>query len=568
MEREGSMRKIILGALLLLTMAVLAACGGGASTTPGGGGGGGDSAATGDAPIKEGGIFRMGTTSYPDSINPFVGFSALSYIIWTETYPTLVQYDADYKIIGDWADSWETSADGKVWTFKLAPNGKWSDGKPMTAADAAFTGNLIIKYADGPAAMLAPFLAHATKLEAPDDSTVVITYDKAVANVLPQLQQFFILPQHVVEPIVGDKGKGLKKWDPTGDGPQVGGGSFFIEKFEKKGTTILTKNPGYYRTAPHVDAVGITVYQNADAMLAALKGGQLDSADTVPPTLAKQWSEEPNFTLQIGDSSFIYDIPINSNKNKKDHKELLDPKVKQALNVAVDRQQIIDTVLAGYGVPSATLLTPLSAPYMNTDIKPPAYDIAAANKMLDDAGYKRGADGIRVGPDGSKFEWEVITPENVEGIDRLFEILKTSWAELGITITAKKLDSTAAFEAIGAPDWKYEDFDMAIWDWVGYIDPDFMLSVVLCNQLGGWSDTGYCNPAYDKLYAEQGTTLDTDKRKDIVWEMQDILNTDLPYLWVAQKQSISAYSKNWGGLSEPFLIGMSKIPWDTIHQNG
>jgi peptide/nickel transport system substrate-binding protein len=219
-------------------------------------------------------------------------------------------------------------------------------------------------------------------------------------------------------------------------------------------------------------------------------------------------------------------------------------------------------------VPSATLLTPLSAPYMNTDIKAPAYDIAAANKMLDDAGYKRGSDGIRVGPDGSKFEWEVIIPENVEGIDRLFEILKTSWAELGITITSKKLDSTAAFEAIGAPDFTYTDFDMAIWDWVGYIDPDFMLSVVLCNQLGGWSDTGYCNPAYDKLYAEQGTTLDADKRKDIVWEMQDILNTDLPYLWVAQKQSISAYSKNWGGLSEPFLIGLSKIPWDIIHQNG
>ena len=137
-------------------------------------------------------------------------------------------------------------------------------------------------------------------------------------------------------------------------------------------------------------------------MLAALKGGQLDSADTVPPTLAKQWSEEPGFTLQIGDSSFLYDMPINSNKGKRKHRELLDPKVKQALNMAVDRQQIIDTVLAGYGVPSATLLTPLSAPYMNTDIKPPAYDLAAANKILDDAGYKRGADGIRVGPDGSK----------------------------------------------------------------------------------------------------------------------------------------------------------------------
>ena len=561
------MRKLI--ALLLLTAAlVVAACGGGESTTPGGGGGGGSSAAADTGAIKEGGILRMGTVSNPDSLNPFVGFSALSYIMFTETYPTLVQYDEQYQIVSDLADSWETSADGKVWTFTIAGNGKWSDGQPITADDAAFTGNLIIKYADGPAAMMAPFLAHATKVEAPDPTTVVITYDKAVANVLPQLQQFFILPKHVVEPIVGNNGKGLKKWDPMSAGAQVGGGAFYIEKFEKKGTTILKKNPGYYRTAPHVDAVGLTVYQNADAMLAALKSGQLDGVDTVPPTLAKQWSEDPNFTLQIGDSSFLFDVPINSNPDKKNHKELLDPKVRQALNIATDRQQIIDTVLAGYGVPSATLLTPLSAPYMNTDIKPPAYDLAAANKILDDAGYKRGADGIRVGPDGSKFEWEVITPDNVEGIDRLFEILKTSWAELGVNVTQKKLDSSAAFEAIIAPDGKYLDFDMAIWDWVGYIDPDFMLSVVLCNQWGGWSDTAYCNKDYDKLYDEQGVALDPAKRKDIVWQMQDILNQDLPYIWVAQKQGIAAYSKQWGGLTAPFMQGLSKIPWDKIHQVG
>jgi peptide/nickel transport system substrate-binding protein len=557
--------KRVLALLMALTVAaVIAACGGGESTTPGQGGDGGGATGAESVEAAKGGIFRLGTTSGPDSPNPFVAFSATSYIFFTNTYPTLVQYDEDFQITGDWAESWETSEDGKVWTFTVKP-GAWSDGTPLTAKDAAFTGNLVIKYGEGPAGTLAPYLTHATSVEAPDDTTVVITYDKAVANVLPQLQQFFILPQHVLEPLVGDKGKGLKKWDPT-KGGQVGGGSFFIKEYDDKGTTILEKNPGYYGEAPNVDAVGVTVYQNSDAMLAALDGGQLDSVDTVPPTLAEQYASNPKYQLQVGDSTFVYDIGFNSNPKKPENKELLDPQVRAALAMGVDRQKIIDTVLNGYGTPAATMFTPLSGEYLNTDIQPEPFDIAGGNAMLDELGYTMGSDGTRMTPDGEPMEYEVIIPESVEGIDRLFEIVQDGWGQMGVRVTANKMDSTAAFEAIGAPDFTYLDFDIMMWDWVGYIDPDFMLSVVTCDQYGSWSDTGYCNPAYDELYLEQGVTLDPAKRKEIVWEMQQILYDDKPYIQVAQKQSIVAYTDQWTNLTDPFLAGLSKIPWDVIAQ--
>ncbi len=164
--------------------------------------------------------------------------------------------------------------------------GKWSDGKPLTADDGAWTGNLILKYAKTTTSTLAPFLSHATKLTAPNPTTLVIKYDKAVANVLPQLQQFFILPRHVWEPVVGTNGKGLKNYDPGAHLPIVGAGSFFVTKYDKKGTTILERNPGFYGKKPHLDAVGITWFANADAMLAALKGGDLDYIDEVPFTVA------------------------------------------------------------------------------------------------------------------------------------------------------------------------------------------------------------------------------------------------------------------------------------------
>jgi len=559
------MRRALFAAIAVGLIAFLAACGGSDSSPTGTG------AATGDAQTDagtptEGGILRFGTTSAPDSLNPFVAFSAISYVFFTEIYPTLVEYDENFEITGDWAESWDASEDGTVWTFKVRP-GEWSDGTPLTAKDAAYTGNTIIQYADGPTANLAPFLTHAESVEAPDDSTVVITYSRPVANVLPQLQQFFVMPQHVLEPIVGDDGAGLRTWAPAKDLPMIGAGAFFIEKFDKKGTTILAKNPGYYgEKKPYVDAVGITVYQNADAMLAAFDNGQLDTIDSVPPTLAKKYDDDPKVQLQIGDSTFMHDIGFNSNPDKPERRELLDLKVREALSHGVDRQRIIDTVFNGYATPAGSMLTPLSGDLLNPNIEPEAFDLDLGNQILDDAGYEKGSDGIRVTPEGTKMEYEVITPDSVEGLDRQFEIIQEDWAKLGVKITQKKMDGTAAFEAIIAPDGKYEEFDIMMWNWVGYIDPDFMLSVITCDQWGGWSDTGYCNEEYDELYSAQGLAVDPDERKDIIWQMQDIQYRDKPYIQVVQLQTLTAYTDEWGGLTDPFLQGLSKIPWNAIYK--
>jgi peptide/nickel transport system substrate-binding protein len=553
-------RTLRTAAVLAAAMTTLAACGGGSggSTTPAPTGTGG----TTSAPAKDGGILRIGYTSDIDSINPFVGFSSTAYVVFTEVYPTLVHYDENYKIVGDWATSWETSPDGLIWTFHLKPGGKWSDGTPLTAKDAAFTGNLIIKYADTATGTLAPFLSHATKVDAPDDNTVVITYDKAVANVLPQLQQFFVLPQHIWEAHVGVNGKDLKKWKP--DVPAVGAGAFFIKAYEKKGTTILERNPGYYNPRPHVDAVGITLYENSDAMLAAFEKGDLDAVDSVPFTVADKFKKDPRFQVQQGDSTLIYDFGFNSNPAKTKHKELLDLKVREAFSHAVNRDEIVKTVFNGYAKPAVSLLSPINGDFLNTDLKPEAYDLALANQQLDTLGYKKGADGIRTVPGGGAMSYEVITPQSVEGIDRQFEIVKTSYQQIGVQLNQKKLDGTAAFNAIMAPDGKYTEFDMHMWDWVGYIDPDFVLSVMQCNQWGNWSDTGFCNKEYDQLYKDQGVATDPAKRKEIIWKMQQILYDEKPYVQIAQVDAIRAYAKGWTGLTPPFLSGLTKIPWDKI----
>ena len=113
---------------------------------------------------QPGGILRVGTTDGYDSLSPSLPSSAQSYATFVDIYPILVQYNADFEWEGDWAESWETSPTG-VWTFHLKP-GEWSDGTPLTAEDAVWTGETILKYKKGPTANLAPFLSHIASLEA------------------------------------------------------------------------------------------------------------------------------------------------------------------------------------------------------------------------------------------------------------------------------------------------------------------------------------------------------------------------------------------------------------------
>jgi peptide/nickel transport system substrate-binding protein len=544
-------RAFLLFAVLALVVG-LAGCGGGGDDGAQQGTGAGDS----EGEPTQGGILRIGTTDGYDSINPFVAFSAQSYSTFIDIYPELVQYDANFEWEGDWAETWETSADGLTWTFHLKPGGKWSDGTPLTAEDAVWTGETILKYADGPAANLAPFLEHVESLEAPDENTLVITYAKPIGNVLPQLQQFFVLPKHIWEKYAVGDGKEMKQYLPQNDLPIVSGGQYVLTKYDKKGTTILERNPGFYGTPPNADAIGIQWFANSDAMVTAFQSGELDLI-SAPLTAVAALEDNPDVELIEAEGFQINNFIFNSNPKKPENRELLDPKVREAFAHAMNREEMIEVVYAGHAQPVASIVAPVAGEWMNPNLEPEEYDLDLANQILDDLGYTRGSDGIRMA-NGHRMSYEIITPDSLDGINRAFEIVKTSLAEIGVEVTQNSLDSTTAFEEIGAPDWEYLNFDLSMWDWVGYLDPNFVLSVVNCNQYGGWSDTGYCNPEYDRLYKEQAGTFDEEKRREIVWELQEILYRDKPYIQLAVLDIITAHSKNWAGFLPGSLDAYTK----------
>ena len=202
--------RLVLPLLAIIALAVtLAACGSGASTTPGGAGA---SAPTDTAKIVDGGILRIGYTDPPDGISPFVGSNQVSYIIFQEMYPALVQYDENYQLKGDWAKSWTVSNDNRTYTFSLRP-GKWSDGQPLTAADAVWTFQTVQKYAKGATGLMAAYIEGVASVRAIDDLTLEVTFAKPKATALSNLQPFYILPKHIFEQHVGNNGKELLTWD-------------------------------------------------------------------------------------------------------------------------------------------------------------------------------------------------------------------------------------------------------------------------------------------------------------------------------------------------------------------
>jgi peptide/nickel transport system substrate-binding protein len=565
-------RALLVIAVLALLVAV-PACGGDGDSAEDTGTG-----KTDGKPVK-GGILRVGSVNYIDSLNPFNYIESQAYQAMLMIYPQLVQYatgDDGLVIEGDWAASWETSPDGKDWTFSLKPGGTWSDGKPLTANDAAWTINTIIEYANGPTAVAAPALGHVVSAEATDENTLVIHYDAPVGNVLAQLEQLFIVPQHVWEPLVGANGKNLKTFHPEQNLPVVSAGAYTIKEYEKKGTTVFIPWEGYYEKASNAEAVTLTYFTNSDSMVSELRQGNLDWVDQVPFNAVKVLEEDDSLVVNKVPGAETTNITWNSNPRKPKNRELLDPQVKKALSMCVDRERIIEVVFNGYASLVESLVGHIAGEMENPNLGPLEYDCEAGNQMLDDLGYERGSDGTRIAPattgeyaqEAHPMEYEIITPTSTDfNVDRSFEIVQEGFAEAGVKVTQKVGGDTTASYALetddncdGEASTGYATFDIAMWDWVGYIDPDFMLSVVTKGQWCSWSDTGWDNPEYDEMYVRQGTLVDPEERKQLVWEMQQMIYDNFVYTQLTNHEYIDAHSDKWAGIQTD-LNAYSKEYW-------
>jgi peptide/nickel transport system substrate-binding protein len=499
-------------------------------------------------------VFNVGDTQGIDSMNPLVGVTAAAYEAWNIQYATLTDKSPkDFSPIPGLATSWKGSADGKTWTYTMRPNMKWSDGQPLTAEDVAYTINRAKKEE------WLNYTSVVANLTARAENPTTLVVRSSVADPkLPTIDSY-ILPKHIWEK---QDAKAITKYQAL-DG--VGSGPFVLEHFEKGQFARFKANPNYWGGKPAVDRVVLRKFNNPDAMVAALKRGEIDAAEDVPGAAFHKLEKDKSIVTVQGNQGAMNEFAINGGAGlKKPHPALLDLRVRQAIGHAIDKKTLVDRTLAGLGTPVDTLSVSPNTEW-SPEIPPGHrlnFDLAKAKQILDEAGYKdTNGDGIREMPGGGrplKFRYAV---RSEGAIGESTAELITGWLrEIGIATTQKVYDDSQLTEAIGKG-----DYDLFVWGWVPFVDPDPMLSYFTCDQVSSdpddptnyYNDANWCDKQYDALYKRQKVERDHATRVDIVHQMLTRFYDSAVYDVLHTYPELQAYRKNrfTGWIRQPEKTG-------------
>jgi peptide/nickel transport system substrate-binding protein len=514
------------------------------------------------SPSSSGGqtTFNFGDTSEPSSLNPLVGYLGTDYTFWAVNYDLLVNFNT--KDFGpDFAHSITTSvdtnSDNTQFTYHLRPGIKWSDGKPFSANDVAWTLNF---YKKNNISNYASDLTLMDNAKATDANTVVITSTKPTTLYSGDSVWFYeyILPEHIWGKYTNDPAA-AKRLDNV---PSVGTGPYIIKSYTQGQDVTLEKNPYYWGKSvglnPHYDRIIYTIYNNEDAEAAGLNAGSLDFAYIDSANIFDQLKARSGITGHAAFPPSFDEVAMNTGseyypkaKGFTPHgtssRALTDPQVRQAIRMAIDSQTLIDKVYGGYGQVQWTIVSPNSVPsgiyWPIPNPNPMAFNIQAANDKLDQAGYKMGSDGIRVDPKTNKpLEFLYYTRSSDQNTIDDAPYVKQWLGQIGIKINVKSVASNQLTNIIDAG-----NYDMFQWGWYPNPDPSSILAVLTCDERPpdghtyGNNDAYFCNPEYDKLYEQQLTAKTVSDRTAIVQKMQQILFNDMPYAVIGRTPVLETY---------------------------
>ncbi len=486
------------------------------------------------------------------SPNVTVGYLVSDFELYNLQYATLTNKAADdFATVPGLAESWDVSPDGLTVTYHLRPDLRWSDDEPLTAEDVAYTIN---RSRDEEWSNHASTVANLDAVVI-DPLTVEVTSSVPDPK-LPTLD-VYIVPKHIYEAISADD---LGSYDAL-DG--VASGQYSLKEWRSGQDWTMVKNPNWYGRDNGIDQVIFRVFTNGDAMVAALQSGEIDAAHEVPASAFEQLQGSSDIATVAGLQGGFTELALNGMAGGigDGHPALLDIDVRHAIYQAIDRNVLFDRVGLGIGQVGTTY-SPSADPTWIPDLGDEnwQYDPDAARALLDAGGYlDTDGDGIREMPDGTQpltFRFAQRT-ESAYG-SSLHEFIAEWLKDVGIGTTIDAMDDTQLYDVLVKG-----TYDMFIWGWTPYVDPDPMLSYQTCAQVttdpeaAGYNDSNWCSPEYDALYEQQKIELDPVKRREIVAEMLKLFNRESTYLVLLQDADTQAYRTDRfeGWLQQPAGTG-------------
>jgi len=531
MKRTGG--AAALAAFMVGAPEFLAACGPGQQAQPGPAG----------SPVKGGHIVEA-STSDPSTFNPIFSQDTTSSRLIGLMFEPLVWFKANGDLAPALAESVpQVASDGLTWTFKLRSDVKWSDGRPLTAEDVAFTYTLLHDpaYEALKSRVRAEYKPYFDSVRAADQFSVVIKTKQVVANLIERFM-VRIIPKHVFGSM---KPEEINNAD-FNRAPNVVSGVFKFVKWEKGAQVTLARNENYYRGPSYLDTYVYKIVGDSLAIGNQLKTGEVD-VGTIDPSLYDDLATAANvnrvsFTAPTFEY-YGYQTDPNNPAKRASGKIFSDRTVRQALYYALDRQRIADRVFFKQAVPADSIMPSVNWSYKSNVKQKYPFDRKKAEELLEAAGWKKGPDGIRV-KDGIPMRFELITNVGNKEREETIVVMKEQWRQIGVDVTTKPIQFTEYIKTA-----QTRDFDTYMGGISAGLDPDdamFYHSRLIGQSL---NRMGYSNPEVDKLIDDALTTADRSKRKEMYGRIQDILSEDVPapmLVWKKELFGISKRVQNFG----------------------
>jgi len=508
----------------------------------------------GGSPAKaaptQGGSATLLISAEPPVLTTIAHTAFNSVYVSAKTTEGLLTYDFDLNPKPVLAKEWSISPDGLQYTFKLREGVKWHDGKDFTSADVAYSITTLKEvHPRGRNTFL-----NLVEVQTPDPLTAVLILSKPAPYLITALAaaESPIVPRHIYE--------GTKPEENPANLSPIGTGPFRFKEWVRGSHIVYERNPDYWdQPKPYLDTLVVRFIPDAAARAIAIETGEVDLAPGAPIS----YSDLPRFEelphIGFDTQGYQYANGISRIEFNLDRPFFKDLKVRQAFAHVIDRNVIVQTINYGYGSPIVGPINPHLTKWYVPDLPALPIDTALAEKLLDEAGYPRGVDGIRI----------KLTHDYVPSGDtykRGADYIKQALAAIGVDVTVRSQDFATYTKRI----YTDRDFDFAFQGFSNLFDPTVGVQRLYWGKnfqpgLPFSNGSNYQNPKLDALFEAAAIEIDDAKRVAQWKEIQEIIVADLPDINISTSPEITLFNKriadhtvgaegNAGSLAEAYIV--------------